>query len=74
VSFLTSPTARYFPSELKDTQVAAFTRSRAVQLFPPGESDHSAVVGENGVPPSVDSRAADRTLKSEEAFVGVEGP
>jgi hypothetical protein len=70
----TSPTARYFPSALKDTQVAAFTRSLAVHVLPLGESDHSDVVGEKGTPPSVDSRPATLFLNSEAGFVGVVGP
>jgi hypothetical protein len=69
----TSPTAKYFPSGLNETQVAALTRSRAVQLFPPGESDHSVVEGENGTPPMTESRGV-RDRNSEAELVGVEGP
>lgn len=37
----TSPTARYLPSELKATELAAFIRSRAVHVLEVGESSHS---------------------------------
>lgn len=74
---LTSPTARYFPSGLKETQVAALTRSRAVHDCPaPGESLH-AVAGEPSEDtPMPDSLNVDalRMRLSAVAGVGVEGP
>jgi hypothetical protein len=69
---LTSPTAKYLPSGLNDTHVAALTLSRAVQAFAPGESDHSVAVGEKG--PAMESLATERDRNSEAPLVGVDGP
>jgi hypothetical protein len=55
---LTSPIARYFPSGLNDTQVAAFTLSLAVLDFPPGESDQSVGPDAIGLAPMPDSLSA----------------
>jgi hypothetical protein len=68
---LTSPMAKYLPSGLKETQVAALTRSLAVQDRP-GESDQSAAPGVNGLKPSADS-LDERPRNSEAELVGVDG-
>ena len=67
--------ARYFPSGLKDTHVAALTRSRADQGFPPGESAQSPFGVPKGDMPAPASRsvAAVRVRNSPLGLTGVEG-
>ena len=70
-----SPTARYLPSGLNETQVAALTLSRADHGFPPGESAQSPVGVPYGDPvaPASRSETAARVRRSAPGVTGVEG-
>jgi len=72
----TSPTARNLPSGLKETHVAALTRSLADQDLLPGDSVHSPPVEANGeaATPACCKEADVRLRVSIELCVGVEGP
>lgn len=71
---LTSPTARYFPSGLKATHVAAFILSLADHDVPPGEALQSLAGDPNGDAPMPDSRREAAVRFRLSFCVGVDGP
>jgi hypothetical protein len=72
---LASPTAKYFPSGLKLTQVAALIFSLMVHGRPPGESPQSWALGDgSGEPPKPASRKETAVRLRLSFWVGVEGP
>jgi hypothetical protein len=72
--FLTSPTAKSFPSGLNETQVAALILSRADQPLPLGESLQSWAGEANGEPPMPASRREAAVRLRLSFWVGVDGP
>ena len=71
---LTSPMAKYFPSGLNETQVAAFILSRAVHVLFPGESPQSPPGEASGEAPIPASRSETAVRLRFSLFVGVDGP